>query len=119
MAKLRAEINLDKLSKRGFGITDKTEAWVCRVCESKTSEDDTEAFPYCGQWSPRPRERPERELGSSVFNNENHFMLLRMLTTKGKNSHESSEDASGILQALRAQIQEVTRDADGDAGKQH
>lgn len=46
-------------------------------------------------------------------------MLLWMLTTKGENSHESSEDTSGILQALRAQIQEVTRDADGDAGKQH
>lgn len=28
MAKLGAEINLDKLSKRGFGTTEKTEMWV-------------------------------------------------------------------------------------------
>lgn len=105
MAKLQDEINSDKVSHGGFGITDRTETWVW--------------IPSANPRLPKGRQRHSLITGSdhqghvrdsegaglrclqlqeNVIHNQSNFMLLWALATKGEHSHGSTEDASSILQ---------------------
>lgn len=125
MAKLHDEINSDKLSHGGFGITDRTEMWV-----------------WIGSTNPRLLKRRQRhslitgsdhqghvggsegaglrclQLQENVIHKESNSTLLWMLATKGKHSQGSRGCKQHSANAGEPTLG-VTKDADGGAGKQH
>lgn len=128
MAKLQDEINSDKLSHGGFGITDRTEPWV-----------------WIHSTNPRLGKRRQRhslitgrdhqghlgdsqgaglrclQLQENVIHKESNSMLLLlcMLATKGKHPHGSRGCKQHSANAGGEGTRGVTKDADGGAGKQH